>query len=103
MRQLVSKFIKSITNNLKTNTMADVKLFKPKRLNNHKDIAAAFSDLDTFIDECEHIPAHAKKGVKAMVKGYEDKTGEKVNQISNLAYFNTAVYLINSELEKIEE
>lgn len=77
--------------------------FKAKAVSNFPQIASEFDRLETFIEDSNDIPETAKNEIKKTVKGYRDRTNAKQNQISNVAYFNSAVNITNQFIESLTE
>lgn len=97
--------INSLFNNLKTDTMAkksDPILFEQnKAVNNHREIAEEFTKLDTFIEGHTQIPEFNKEEIKRLVHGYKERSGEKINHITNFALLNTAIGWTNNYIESL--
>lgn len=95
--------INSLFNNLKTDTMAkqEANLFKQSLANNHREIAAEFTKLDSFIEAHEQIREGDKDKVKKLVEGYKERTGEKINHVTNVALLTTAVTWTNNYIQSL--
>lgn len=93
----------SLFNNLKTHTMAEKEaiLFKQSPTNNHREIAAEFTKLDSFIEGHEQIDEPNKNKVKSLVEGYKERTGEKINQVTNVALLTSAVSWTNKYIQSL--
>ncbi len=95
--------INSLIINLKSDKMAkqEAILFKQKTANNHREIAEQFTKLESFIEGHEQIPESNKDKIKAVVQGYSERTGEKINHLTNVALMSTAVNWTNKYIESL--
>lgn len=78
-------------------------IFKAKAVNNFTQVTGEFERLETFIEDSSDIPAHAKPELKNTVKGYQDRTNAKQNHLSNVAYCESAIGIINKYVESLTE